>query len=178
GDVEGFRRWLKVLRKEGIREPSLSELMEYAIEEDRPEIVDMLVEYGAGAEKGFLAAVENGRLEIARALLPHAHLLRSTYRGSWWACEIARVVVIAGSALLRRTRGITKADLQDAFCSRGPWRDLELVELLIKAGADLNYRDGRGCTPLDYAEQFGEPKAVHWLLDRGANARARQQGQA
>jgi len=48
-------------------------------------------------------------------------------------------------------------------------RNLESVELLIEAGADLNHQDGQGYTPLISAAAFRRYRSVYLLLKAGAD---------
>lgn len=62
-----------------------------------------------------------------------------------------------------------KAALHFASQLRGD--DVELVELLLDAGADVNAATRRGHTPLVFAAGRGHSKIVQLLLRRGANPR-------
>jgi len=46
---------------------------------------------------------------------------------------------------------------------------LEIVKLMIKYGADINLKDRRGQTPLNYAVSGGNKEIVNFLLDKGAD---------
>jgi ankyrin repeat protein len=47
--------------------------------------------------------------------------------------------------------------------------DLRTVELLLKAGQDVNRRGDMGCTPLHYARGWGESDVAEFLLWKGAD---------
>lgn len=47
--------------------------------------------------------------------------------------------------------------------------DAEILDLLIVAGAEVDYRDMTGATPLMYAASGGHVKAVELLIGKGAN---------
>lgn len=50
--------------------------------------------------------------------------------------------------------------------------NVEALELLIKAGVDIDMRSGsNGWTPLMYAAKSGREEVVEYILDQGANAR-------
>ncbi len=50
---------------------------------------------------------------------------------------------------------------------------LLIGEELLQAGCDINAADSNGRTPLMYAARYGQPTAVRLLLERGANAKAK-----
>ena len=54
--------------------------------------------------------------------------------------------------------------------------DLPTVQVLIRAGANVNAASRYGMTPLLFAAQNGEPKVVAALLKAGANAEQRAAG--
>jgi ankyrin repeat protein len=45
---------------------------------------------------------------------------------------------------------------------------MEIVELLITEGANVNARDGAGRTPLSYAKEEGHTEIAEMLLKHGA----------
>jgi len=50
---------------------------------------------------------------------------------------------------------------------------LEVVQLLLKYGANINAQDSSGRTPLHWASSGGNQKTARRLLERGANVHAR-----
>ena len=59
---------------------------------------------------------------------------------------------------------------------RAAWRNSnpEVIELLLKAGADIEARNGDGETPLmNAAENNENAKVIEALLKAGANAKAK-----
>lgn len=48
-------------------------------------------------------------------------------------------------------------------------KNLEMMELLVSRGADVNQKDIYGQTPLMYAMSEGTRKVVLWLLEHGAD---------
>lgn len=83
---------------------------------------------------------------------------------------------------------VDRAVLRQAEEIVGPWRpdpadygyvasdSLEVVELLARAGADLNARDDQGRTPLMQTAAWGRPARVTGLLALGADAALRDAG--
>jgi ankyrin repeat protein len=51
--------------------------------------------------------------------------------------------------------------------------DVNLVQALLRSGADVNVRDNHGLTPLFEAAWYGYEKVARLLLDDGANVNAR-----
>ena len=52
-------------------------------------------------------------------------------------------------------------------------RNLEVIAVLLKAGADVNAQDGNGMTPLMFAGHRSSPEAINLLLKAGADLEAR-----
>ncbi len=46
----------------------------------------------------------------------------------------------------------------------------EITEILIHEGMDVNRKDDSGCTPLDYANRYGQKSAADLLLKKGGKA--------
>jgi ankyrin repeat protein len=51
-----------------------------------------------------------------------------------------------------------------------------MIDVMVKAGADVNAALKSGATPLMYAARAGNPQAITLLLDRGAKVDARENG--
>jgi ankyrin repeat protein len=49
-------------------------------------------------------------------------------------------------------------------------KNLDIIEFLIDAGADINRADGKGDTPLHYAAMSNDAEVVKALLKGGADA--------
>lgn len=82
------------------------------------------------------------------------------------------------SKLMEIEPDVVDINAQDAFYKRSPlhWAalrgDLNAVELLLEAGADVHASDGLNCTPLIHAVSSGSLRMVELLLLRGAMVNA------
>ena len=84
--------------------------------------------------------------------------------------ETAKILVQAGANVRATTRegGITPLFMA---CTNG---SAPMIDLLIKAGADVNQLKANGTTPLMTAAASGSADAVKVLLDHGANINAKE----
>jgi len=83
--------------------------------------------------------------------------------------KMAQVLVEAGASPKAATRNGAITPLFLAAKSG----NAEMVELLIKAGADVNYTDTKGTTPLMVAAASGSEAAVKALVAHGADVNAK-----
>lgn len=115
-------------------------------------------------------AAERGRLVISRMLIEHGAQLEARNRGGHTALETA---VLAGKiqvAQLLLRRGATldaPALLFEAICADANFRDV--LEFLVRQGADVNALDDSGDTPLVLAARLGRRLLVKRLIDQGAD---------
>ncbi len=71
--------------------------------------------------------------------------------------------------LLLRYGNFTPDDLGQTLTNVVQYNDLELIDFLIKNGADVNYFDGAEHTPLTMAIEYENIEIVKYLLDNGAD---------
>lgn len=87
-------------------------------------------------------AVDDGLLEIAKILIEKARIPLNTLDKSGWS----PLHLAAGH------------------------NNIEIVQLLLNNGADVNIRDSQGNTPLAWARELNAPEAINELNKRGAIA--------
>jgi len=83
--------------------------------------------------------------------------------------DIARMLIQAGANANVKTRLRDVTPLQLAATNG----NAAMIELLLKAGADVNVPNGNGTTPLMFAAASGKTDAIRILVDHGANVNAR-----
>ncbi|MBZ5602567.1 MAG: ankyrin repeat domain-containing protein [Acidobacteriia bacterium] len=124
-------------------------------------------------------AAQNGDLKAVRALIGQkADVNGAQGDGSTalhWAAqkddvELAKVLLEAKAKIDVTTRLGAATPLFMA-CRSG---NAAIIELLIKAGAEVNSPDEHGTTPLMMAAAAGNRDAVKVLIDHGANVNARE----
>lgn len=152
-----------------------------AINRRQPDVIELLLEYGARLETGdrrrnsaLNHAAARGYPEIVELLVDHGAKLET--RNSWQYTPlmtaaagrkpsvVSRLIAL-GAEVDATTRIETTALTIAAY--RG---HADIVELLLDAGADINRVNTRtGRTPLMYAAEGGHASAVEVLLNRGAD---------
>ena len=68
------------------------------------------------------------------------------------------------------------ADLDTALCTASAYGHLEVVQVLLDQGVDINAQSGKYSNALCMASTFGLVEVVQLLLDRGANVNAQDEG--
>lgn len=102
------------------------------------------------------------------------HVAAAGYR-----VEIARLLLTTGANVRSAENHRSSQPLHyaaDGHLESASWnasRQVRLIELLLKAGADLQARDKNGATPLHRAVRTRCAAAVQFLLDAGADATLR-----
>lgn len=150
------------------------------------EIVDYLLNHGAQvkvADVGgtyltpLLAAAQQGHLEIFQTLLTYTgtniegemgwpFMECALFRGR---LEIVHFLLNNGTTLDPNKKVWFGRTVLAELVSRGPSRHrLELIQLLISKGADVNAIDDAGLTPLKYAQKGHEKDIIYLLKSHGA----------
>ena len=136
-----------------------------------------------------------GYLNTARMLLRHGADVNLVY--------VKEIMLDGEKVLFRNTTALNKAvgnnktemtkvllmeenilniDALDAFCGCTPlmgaavYDNLPLLELLLQAGADVNFTSDFGFTAIHNAVASNSTKVVRFLLDRGANVNVMGRG--
>lgn len=151
-----------------------------AIACERPEIVRVLLVYGADATGAMRAAFVQHNPEVLRVLLDGGADINTPVALGWkdesvsplhFAVEcdymtIAQILLNTGAdANCRDNKGRTPL-----HCAASSF-DPSMARLLIEHGADVNARDDAGQTPLFDAAAAGVAETVQCLLDAGADAK-------
>jgi len=76
-------------------------------------------------------------------------------------------------SILSRSNVVTTREKYTPLHWAARYGKLEVAELIIKRGVDVNQRDQRGETPLHWAARYGQVSATQLLLDNGAVANPR-----
>jgi ankyrin repeat protein len=153
--------------------------LKYASCNGNAEAVKLLLEYGAGAvvndfTEAVICAAEKGHTEILKMLLD------SNAKTKWkifWSKGTAYNALRKGNTkvvkiLLEYKANADKSNLNGALIEALVSRNLELMQILLKAGADVNIKDDNGMTPLIYAILFPDEKQeiiVEAMLAAGAD---------
>jgi ankyrin repeat protein len=153
-----------------------------ALFSDQEEVVALVLERGAPVDLGEAAAL--GRLDLLEAALgatPHAIDLPG--QGGWTPLHLAAYAGQVGT-----TRRLLEAGAQTAVIAENRERnfplhaalagkgDLQVVRLLLEAGARPDARAGMGVTPLHLAASRGSIEAITFLVEAGAHPEAMDDG--
>ncbi len=134
--------------------------------------------------KSFLAAHPEWATALtSKAKLYETKILHWLYKGdtalhlaaAGYRVEIAQLLLSAGAdpnSAANHRRGAPlhyAADGRGVHPSWNPARQVKIIELLLRAGADINAQDKNGATPLHRAVRTRTAAGVHCLLKTGAD---------
>ena len=157
-----------------------------AVNYDRIDVVEMLIHAGANPNKRnrrtgqtpFLVAAMEGRADIMRILLMRKAKVNQTDTNGrtalMWAIRWGHKEVVQMLLDLKADPDIIDKDGNIALVYAmvyGP--NLELAELLIKAGANVNLSTNDRGTPIMVAANFGQLEMVKLLIAAKANVNVR-----
>jgi hypothetical protein len=149
---EGKADELRKLLAQGIDEAQITELLALAARRGRVESMRVLIEAGASPtvpdQRGrtpLMAAVQSRKSEAIRFLIDNG-------------ADVNARDQLQGTALVR---------------AAGSFGDLESVQVLLSAGAEVNVQDKNGMTPLMWAARWGDAPRVAALVEAGATVTIR-----
>lgn len=125
----------------------------------------------------YLYAGARGHLQILKMTLSHGADLKSTNRYGGTALipaaerghvETVRTLIEAGVDVDHVNRLDWTALLEAIILGNGGERHQQIVDLLVKAGANVNLADGKGETPLQHARSRGYAAIEEILVAAGA----------
>ncbi len=152
----------------------------YGVCQECEQVVDFLLE--AGAKVDIFTGCTLGMSDVVQAEIKRdASLVNQRREGSTplnWAVRPRRNNDAAPGickALLEAGADVYDADAYESDMTPlhhaaewGPKICLQLVDLLIEAGADINAKDGQGWTALQYAKDRGRKEMIEHLIKHGA----------
>lgn len=156
-----------------------------ATRHNRIEVAKLLIEAGADVnaqdnilDSAYLYAGASGYLEILEMTLAHGADLDSTNRFGGTALipaaerghvETVARLIEAGVDIDHVNKLGWTALLEAIILSDGGARHQQIIDLLIRAGANVNLADGDGVSPLQHARNRGYDQIEALLLAAGAN---------
>ena len=184
GDLDLVRSVIQSGASVNCKDENDSTPLHYAAQRGLSRGVAVLVEHGAdiqdtdnsGFSPFFWAIIARQEEVIAQLLSMGADACSSSADGRSAIAWVARLgQVSTAQMLLERGASIHDAlntqqttPLEEAAASG----NLPVVELLIRYGADPNYRDRDGWSAIHWAAEEGHQEIVRFLLDHGANPNA------
>ena len=158
--------------------------LHYAAERDFTDGIKLMVEYGVDTDitdnygfSPYLWAVIAGQRSATRLLLTLGVDVNSTSADGksalGWAASlgyssIAELLVEKGADVMPMTRNTQMVPLEEAAACG----NFLTVQLLLRFGADPNYRDRGGWSAIHWAAEEGHLEVVRLLLKDGANVNA------
>jgi ankyrin repeat protein len=153
-------------------------LILYAIYNQRRELADLLVKFGA--EFDVFSASAYGALKDIVSILRFEPELVNTYSSDGWTplhlaaffgnIMIVEFLVVSGAHLNAESKNALKNQPLNAATTSNK---MDIVQLLLKKGADVHFAQHGGITPLHAAAHNGNVEMVRTLLAHGANPNAK-----
>lgn len=188
-DVEAIKRLLSEGSEIDARDPSGSTALLVATRADKVQAAKVLIDAGADVnakdrinDSAYLYAGARGHLEILKMTLAHGADLASTNRYGGTALipaaerghvETVKTLIDAGVAVDHVNNLGWTALLEAIILGNGGERHQQIVDILLKAGANPDLADRDGVTPLRHARARGYREIETRLLDAGARSSAK-----
>jgi ankyrin repeat protein len=181
-DVAALRQLLRQGAAIDARDESGATALLVAAHGNRIGAARALIEAGVNAkdnsqDSAYLYAGAQGHLEILKLTLSHGADLESTNRYGGTALipaaerghvETVRTLIKAGVAVDHVNKLHWTALLEAIILGDGGMRHRQIVDLLVKAGANVNLADGGGVTPLQHARSRNFEEIEKRLIAAGA----------
>lgn len=184
-DVRAIKQLLEKGAGIDEQDPSGSTALLVATRANKVRAAEALINAGADVNKkddirdsAYLYAGARGHLEILKMTLAHGADLNSTNRYGGTALipaaerghvETVRTLIKAGVAVDHVNNLGWTALLEAIILGDGGEKHQQIVNLLLKAGANPNLADREGVTPLQHARRQGYRKIESALLAAGGN---------
>jgi ankyrin repeat protein len=184
-DVAAIKKLLADGAEIDARDASGATALLVATHGNRIEAAKALIEAGADVnakdrieDSPYLYAGARGHLAILKMTLARGADLKSINRYGGTALipaserghvETVRTLIEAGVAVDHVNKLGWTALLEAIILSDGGERHQRIVELLVKAGANVNLADGNGTTPLQHARTRGYDVIARTLVAAGAH---------
>lgn len=185
GDVTSIKSLIAEGAKVDARDGSGATALLVATHANQVEVAKALIDAGADVnakdkieDSPYLYAGARGHLEILKMTLAHGADLKSINRYGGTALipaserghvETVRTLIDAGVDIDHVNKLGWTALLEAIILGDGGERHQRIVELLVKAGANVNLADNDGVTPLQHARSSGYSKIEATLLAAGAH---------
>jgi ankyrin repeat protein len=184
GDVAGIQKLLSEGAAIDARDRTGATALLVATHGNQIAAAKVLIDAGADVnakdnidDSPYLYAGARGHLEILKMTLSYGADLKSTNRYGGTALipaaerghvETVRTLIEAGVDVDHVNRLDWTALLEAIILGNGGERHQRIVELLVKAGANVNLADGKGETPLQHARSRGYVAIEKILVAAGA----------
>jgi len=161
--------------------PYWGSLLKYAAAKGHLEIVRLLLAKGAdpkadGNKALLLVPIEHEKMDIVRTLVEAGARVRRPGDRCSWDDPIATATATSNaeivSYLLKHggdpngAFAVTNESALEIAAAKG---DIDIMRMLVQAGASINYRDWNGMSALMQACSHNRTAAVRYLIERGAD---------
>jgi hypothetical protein len=172
GDIDGFRRWLDGGKGRHKARTRYDTALEHAVDENRREIVNLLIERGESATEAFNSALGIDRYAIARQLLS-AGVKRNVVRRSlvhlspymWHDLDFVTAALAAGADPNYEETEFNDRNRPLHYAAKAG--NAEALRLLLRHGANLDVVNAANQRPLDVAVASGHEDVAAILKNSG-----------